>query len=99
MDKLVGFKDHAVEYIKHISSDTFEWLAILFIHCATIPSLATLFLGISDRLPSIDVVIFIWTGLVLLLVRACLTKNMLNILTISIGFIIQAGLLGFLIFK
>jgi len=55
--------------------------------------------GISDKLPSVDVVLFLWAGLVLLFIKALVNKDMLNIITIGVGFIIQAGLLGLLVFK
>jgi hypothetical protein len=55
--------------------------------------------GISDRLPSIDVVLFLWSGLVLLFIRALVNKDMLNIITIGTGFIVHAGLLGLLVFR
>lgn len=82
-----------------VSADTLGWLAVLFMHCATIPSMIALLFGASDRLPSIDVVLFVWTGLFLMFVRSLIIKDMLNAVTIGVGFMVQAGLLGFLVFK
>lgn len=82
-----------------VSTDTLNWLAVLFIHCATVPSLLALLFGASDRLPSVDVVLFIWTGLFLMFIRSLIVKDTLNSITIGVGFMIQAGLLGFLVFK
>lgn len=82
-----------------MSAETLNWLAVLFIHCATIPSILALLAGASDRLPSVDVVLFVWTGLFLMFLRSLLVKDMLNAVTIGVGFMIQAGLLGFLVFK
>jgi hypothetical protein len=92
-------KDFFTENIAKVSSETIGWVAIVLMHCATIPSVLALILGISDRLPSLDVVAFIWFGLVLFFIRALINKDMLNIITIGVGFIVQASLLGFLIFK
>lgn len=92
-------KNFFVEHMAKVSSETIGWVAIVLMHCATIPSVLALILGISDRLPSLDVVAFIWLGLVLFFIRALITKDMLNIITIGVGFIVQASLLGFLIFK
>ena len=94
-DVKVFFKDSATK----LSSETLNWLAVLFIHCATIPSLLALLIGASDRLPSVDVVLFIWTGLFLMFIRSLIVKDMLNAITIGVGFMVQAGLLGFLVFK
>lgn len=93
------FKTFMVDHVKNISSETVGWLAALFIHCATIPSVLGLLLGVSDKLPSIDVVVFLWGSLFLLFVKALINKDTLNIITISTGFMIQASLLGMLVFK
>ena len=96
---ITRMKSLFVEYFTKLSSETVGWVAIVLMHCATIPSIITLILGISDRLPPLDVVMFIWTGLTLFFIRALINKDMLNIITIGAGFIVQACLLGFLIFK
>lgn len=85
--------------LSQLSSETVGWLAVLFLHCATIPSLVGILMGVSDKLPTLDVVLFLWTGLLLLFVKALINRDMLNILTISGGFIVQAGLLGMLVFR
>ena len=96
---LDSFKDVLNDQLKSISADTVEWLAVVLMHAATLPSIFGLLLGVSDRLPSIDVVSFIWTGLILFFVRALILKDMLIVMTVGVGFIIQALLLGFLVFK
>ena len=96
---MFNLKAFMVEHVKNVSSETVGWLAVLFIHCATIPSLLGLLLGVSDKLPSIDVVVFLWVSLFLLFVKALINKDTLNIITISVGFMVQASLLGLLVFK
>jgi hypothetical protein len=86
-------------HFQKISADTLEWLSILVIHCATIPTLLAIMTGLSDRTPSIDVVLFAWGGLVLLFARAILLKNSLNIITNGLGFIAQAVIMAFILFK
>ena len=93
------FKEFINVNLQKVSSETIGWLAVLFLHGATIPPVLGLLFGISDRLPSIDVVLFLWSGLVLLFVRALVNKDMLNIITIGTGFVIHAGLLGLLVFR
>lgn len=79
--------------------DLFEWLAVVLMHAATIPSILGLLIGFTDNLPSLDLVSFVWSGLVLLFIRALIIKDMLIATTIGVGFIIQAMLLGILVFK
>ena len=82
-----------------ISADTLGWLAVILIHAATIPSLLALLTGLSDRTPTVDVILFMWAGLCLLFGRAVVLKDTLNIVTIGTGFIIQAVLMALILFK
>ena len=87
------------EHLHTISADTLGWLAAIVIHCATLPSLLALLTGLRDDTPSIEVVLFMWTGLVLLFARAVVSNLSLNIITIGVGFIAQAVLMALILFK
>jgi hypothetical protein len=82
-----------------ISAETLGWLAAIVVHAATIPTLLALMTGLSDRTPNLDIVLFAWAGLVLLFFRAVILKDILNIVTIGTGFIIQAVLMALILFK
>jgi hypothetical protein len=103
MERLDLFLEAARKFIadkfSHLSAEAVGWLAVVFIHCATIPSVLSLILGMSDKLPSLDVVMFAWGGLLLLFVRALIMRDMLNIITIGFGFFVQAFLLALVVFK
>lgn len=99
MDKLESLKQFVVGQFRQISADTIGWLAVILIHCSTIPPILALLLGVSDHLPSADVVAFMWAGLILLFIKALLIKDTLNVITIGVGFMFQAMLLGLLVFK
>ncbi len=87
------------EHLYKISTDTLGWLAAIVIHCATLPSLLALLSGLSDKTPSLDVILLMWAGLVLLFARAVVLKDALNIITIGVGFIAQAVLMALILFK
>jgi hypothetical protein len=87
------------EHLGKISAETLGWLAVIVIHAATIPTLLALMSGLSDRAPQLDMVLFMWAGLVLMFLRAVVLKDMLNIITIGLGFIIQAVLMALLLFR
>jgi hypothetical protein len=55
--------------------------------------------GLSDHVPSLDVVAFLWAGLVMLFLRAIVLKDTLNIITIGVGFIVQAALMALILFR
>ena len=88
-----------MDHFRKVSAETLGWLAPIVLHFATIPSLIALLSGLSDRTPSLDVVLLLWTGLVLLFGRAIILKDMLNIITIGVGFIAQAVIMALVLFK
>jgi hypothetical protein len=100
---MISFKERAnswlAEHLPRISADTLGWLAVILIHCATIPTLLALLTGLSDNVPNLDIVLFMWSGLVLLFVRSVVLKDALNIITIGTGFIVQAVIMAMILFK
>jgi hypothetical protein len=99
MQKFNEFKEAVTESAQRVSSDFLSWLAILLLHAATLPGLVAVMSGLSDQLPPIDLVLMVWTALALLFVRAALIKDMLNIVTIGFGFMLQAGMVALIFFR
>jgi hypothetical protein len=103
MDKLIRAWNCVGTFIStrfhKISADTLGWIANIALHAATIPSLFALMTGVTDKTPSVDVVLMLWAALGLLFFRAVLLKDLLNIVTIGVGFMVQAGLLVLIFFK
>jgi hypothetical protein len=93
------FKDFVTTKFTAISSETFGWLAVVVLHAATIPSLLAVMAGLTDRLPGVDLVLLVWAGLTLLFVKAAVQKDMLNVVTIGFGFIVQAVMMALIFFK
>jgi hypothetical protein len=96
---LQTIRDCLNNHLHKISADTLGWLAAIVLHCATLPSFLALMTGLSDRTPGLDMILFLWGGLVLLFLRAVVLKDMLNIITIGFGFILQAGCMALILFK
>lgn len=96
---IIAVRTFLTNSLAKISADTLGWLAALVLHASTIPTLLALLSGLSDRTPSLDVVLFLWTGLTLLFLRAIVLKDVLNIITIGTGFIVQASLMALILFK
>jgi hypothetical protein len=55
--------------------------------------------GLSDKMPPVDLILFMWAGLSMLFVRAVILKDILHIVTIGLGFIIHSVLLALILFK
>ncbi len=96
---LIKFKDFIQNKVSHISAETFGWLAVVVLHASTIPSLLAVMAGLTDRLPGVDLVLLVWAGLTLLFIKAAVQKDMLNVVTIGFGFIVQAVLMALIFFK
>lgn len=98
-DNLNEFKTFITEKVSHISAETFGWLAAIVLHASTIPSMLAVMSGLTDRLPAVDLVLLVWAGLTLMFVKAAVQKDMLNVVTIGFGFIVQAVMLALIFFK
>lgn len=93
------FKEFFSTKLSKISAETLGWLAAVVLHASTIPSMLAVMAGLTDRMPGVDLVLLVWTGLTLLFVKAAVQKDMLNIVTIGLGFIIQAVMMALIFFK
>lgn len=96
---LVLIRKFFLDHLKKLTADTLGWLAAIVLHCATVPSLLALMTGLSDKTPSVDIIMFIYTGLILLFAKAIILRDQLNIITIGSGFIAQAAIMAFILFK
>jgi hypothetical protein len=75
------------------------WVGMILIHGATLPTTLSVILGYSTVLPPLSMVLLIWSGLFLFLVSAIANKNMLYIVSNSIGFVFQSVLLSLIVYK
>ncbi len=96
---LEKFKQFVVGKFGQASAETLGWVSILLLHAATVPSFLAIMSGLTDRAPAIDLVLLIWSALTLLFVKAAVQKDMLNLITIGLGFIVQASMLALIYFK
>ena len=91
--------DFITNKLGKISAETLGWVANICLHAATVPSLLAFMTGVTDITPSVDVVLILWAALGLLFFRAVLLRDLLNIVTIGVGFMIQAVTLVLIFFK
>lgn len=86
-------------HIAPISAATLGWLAVVLLHAATLPTLIAVLTGLSDKVPTVDMVLLTWAGLGALFAQAVVQRNFLNIVTIAVGFMAQASLMVLIFFK
>jgi len=96
---LESVKSFFNEKLSHISAEALGWLAVLVLHASTLPSLLAVMAGLTDRLPGVDLVLLVWTGLSLMFIRAAVQKDILLLVTIGFGFIVQAAMMALIFFK
>ena len=87
------------EHAPHISAETAGWVAVVLLHLATIPTMIAVMTGLTEKMPPVDMVLFSWLGLFLFFIKATIQKDLLNIVTIGLGFFVQASLLALIVFK
>ena len=77
------------EHLVTVSAETLGWIAVILIHLSTIPTLIAILTGLTEKTPPVDLVLATWAGLFLLFINAAISKDLLNIVTIGLGFAIQ----------
>lgn len=87
------------EHAPHVSAETMGWVAIVLLHLATLPTMVAILTGLTEKMPPVDMVLFSWAGLFCFFLKATIQKDLLNIVTIGLGFFCQAALLALIVFK
>lgn len=82
-----------------LTANTLLWIAVVLMHAATWPSLISVLLAWSDDMPQLDMVILAWSGLVALFFQSLIVRNTVIIVTVSMGFMIQAALMALIFFR
>ena len=71
---------------------------MILIHGATLPITLEVILGYSENLPPLSMVLMIWIGLFLFLLRAIAQRDRLYIVSNAIGFFFNSILLSLIVF-
>jgi uncharacterized protein with PQ loop repeat len=75
------------------------WLGMVLIHSATLPVTLSIILGKSTSMPPASMVLLVWSGLFLFLIRSVVQKDILYMVSNSVGFFFQSILLALIVFK
>ena len=74
------------------------YVGMVLIHGATLPPTLKVILGYATTLPPIEMVLLVWSGLFLFLIRAVANSDKLYILSNAIGFFFNSILLALIVF-
>lgn len=92
-------KNQLTEFLSVLSADMMGWLAILLLHISTVPGMLAVMSGLSNQMPPVDLVLLVWAALILWFVKAAIQKDILNMVTIGLGFFGQAVMIALIFFK
>jgi hypothetical protein len=87
------------DHLGKISAHTLGWITIIMLHFASIPTLVAVLLAQSDKLPPVDLMVFVWSALITLFFKSLIERNFLYIATICLGFCAQTLIMGLILFK
>ena len=74
------------------------WIGMILIHGATVPTTMSVILGYSSDLPPLSMVLLVWSGLFLFLLRAIVARDTLYIVSNTIGFFFNTILLTLIVY-
>jgi len=80
-------------------SELCGWVGMVLIHAATLPTSIGVILGYNDRLPPVSMVLMVWAGLFLFLIRAIGRNDRLYIISNAVGFFFNSILLALIVFR
>lgn len=85
--------------VKFDMSEACGWLGMVLIHAATLPTSLNVILGHTATLPPLSMVLMVWGGLFLFLIRALGRNDRLYIISNAVGFFFNSVLLALIVFK
>jgi uncharacterized protein with PQ loop repeat len=74
------------------------WIGMVLIHSATLPVTLSVILGYSESVPPASMVLLVWSGLFLFLLRAIAQNDKLYIVSNAVGFFFNSVLLILIVF-
>jgi len=87
------------EHLGNISAHTLGWLTIIMLHLSSVPTLLAVITNQSDKMPPVDIMLFVWGALIAVFFKSLIERNFLYIATICLGFCAQTVIMSLILFK
>lgn len=87
------------DHLGRITGNTLGWITIILLHLSSVPTLMAVLLAKSDKLPPVDLMIFVWSALIALFFKSLIERNFAYIATICLGFAAQTLIMGLILFR
>jgi len=103
LESFLNIPTMIIEFIQNhlvnVSAHTLGWLTIVMLHLSSVPTLLAVLTNQSDRMPPVDIMLFIWGGLIAIFFKSLFERNYLYIATVCLGFVGQTVLMSLILFK
>ena len=86
-------------HIAHLSAHTLGWVSIILLHFSAVPTLISILVAQNDKLPPVDLILFIWAALITLFFKSLIERNFLYVATNCVGFCAQTVMMSLILFK
>lgn len=90
---------NTLKFINQFTAESFNLCVIILLHCASLPTLLSAVTEISDRMPTVEIFLFLYSGLFIFLIKSIATKETFSIVINALGFLVQVILLSLIVFK
>lgn len=87
------------DHLVNISARTLGLMCIILLHLASVPTLLAVLTGQSDKMPPVDIMLFVWAGLTTIFFKSLFERNYIYIATNCLGFVAQTVLMSLILFK
>jgi hypothetical protein len=92
-------KDFLNNKLKPSTAESIGWIGLVLLLASLIPTFLAVMAGVTDKLPPIDLVLFIWAALVTFFIRAAILKDTVVVLTVGVGFMVNSVFMALILFK
>lgn len=103
LESVLNIPGLIIEFVRNhlvnISAHTLGWITIVMLHLASVPTLLAVLTNQSDKMPPVDIMLFVWGGLTAIFFKSLFERNYLYIATICLGFVGQTILMSLILFK
>jgi hypothetical protein len=86
------------KYEKLISNIS-GWGGMILIQSSTLPVTYNILKGTATHIPPLSMILLVWSGIILYLIRAVIQRDIVHITSNTIGFLTQSALMTLVVFK
>ena len=99
LDSIENNANNWLTNLNRLGTNTLNWLSVLVGHSVFIPTSLALLMELTDKTPSIDIILLVQGFLILSFFRSVIAKDQVATVLHALGWFTNALLLSMIIFK